>query len=357
MNTATRASHLAAAAAKFPFLGPTTADDLLALVRSELGDERVLDDFVTLGGVATRALAPVTILHIVSGNTPAAALQSLIRGLLIGSRNLCKIPAAGLPAVMEFRAALPQELVTRIEISEELPDKWPTEANVIIAFGNDETIAHFRGLAKPQQVFVVHGHALSFGVIFDDPDFASVAGAARDASVFDQQGCLSPHVIYVRGDAAGYAERLAQEMQRFHEREPRGAITLSEANTIRALRDDLAFRAANGEAIVLHASQGSTAWTVAYLESPGFPRSPLNRCIFVKPLPSDLAAELRDVHAHLSCTGIWPATLENARVLADCGVSRICLLGEMQTPPWSWRQDGQLALAPLVRWVTAECAR
>jgi hypothetical protein len=295
------------------------------------------------------------ILHIVSGNTPAAALQSLIRGLLIGSHNRCKIPSTGLPEVAQFQAALPPDLAARIEISRDVSDAWLAEADALIVFGGDETIAHFRALASPRQTFIAHGHALSFGVVFDDEDFASIAGVARDVSVFDQQGCLSPHVIYVGGDARRYAARLAEEMQRFEEREPRGAISLSESNMIRALRDDLAFRAANDEPIALHASQGSTAWTVAYIETPGFPRSPLNRCVFVKPLPPDLAVELRDVREHLSCAGMWPPTLESARSLAGLGVSRICPLGEMQTPPWSWRQDGQLTLAPLLRWINAEC--
>lgn len=357
MNTAARASHIAAVAQRFPFLGPTTAEDLLGLIRSELGDAGVLDDFVSLAGISTKAVAPRKILHVVSGNTPAAALQSLIRGLLIGSHNLCKIPSTGLPEVAQFQAALPPELAALVEVSENLPDAWQAAADAIVVFGSDETIAHFRSLATPRQTLIAHGHALSFGVVFDDENLASIVGAARDVSVFDQQGCLSPHVVYVHGDARRYAARLVEEMQHFHEREPRSALSLSESNTIRALRDDLAFRAANGEPVVLHASQGSTAWTVAYIETPGFPRSPLNRCVFVKPFPADLPGELRDVRSHLSCAGIWPATLENARALADSGVSRICELGQMQTPPWSWRQDGQLTLAPLVRWLTAECAR
>ena len=357
MNAADRIAALCRAAQGFAFLGPTTADDLTSLLITNLGDARALDEFVPLGGSLAKAVAPGVILHIVSGNTPAAALQSLIRGLLLGAHNLCKIPAAGLPEVAQFRAALPAELAARIEIAPEMRDEWLARADALIVFGSDETIAYFRALAAPRQTFVAHAHALSFGVVFDDSEFASVAGAARDASVFDQQGCLSPHVIYVRGDARAYATRLAEEMRRFHEREPRGAISLSESNAIRALRDDLCFREANGEAIVLHASAGSTAWTVAFVDASGFPRSPLNRFIFVKPLPADLAAELREVRAHLSCAGIWPATLENARVLAPTGVSRICPLGRMQTPPWSWRQDGQPALAPLVRWIAFESAR
>ena len=357
MNTATRAQHLAAAAARFPFLGATTDDDLLALVRAELGNAEALDDFVPHGGQFARAFAPGTILHVISGNTPAAGLQSLIRGLLVGAHNLCKTPSAGLPEIAEFRAALPPELAARVEIAAELPDDWLARAEAVIVFGSDATIAHFRALARPEQRFVAHGHRVSFGVIFDDPGFDSAPLAARDASLFDQQGCLSPHVFYVAGNAREYAARLAEEMRAFQALEPRERVSLSEANAIRTRREELAFRAAQGEPIALWQSEGSTAWTVAFDATPGFPRSPLNRFVFVKPLPADFAAELREVRAHLSCAGLWPATLDHARALAPLGVSRICPLGKMQSPPWTWLQDGAPALAPLVRWVGAECER
>ena len=354
MTTATRAHHLATAAARFPFLGATTADDLLALVRAELGHAEALDNFVPYGGHLARAVAVETILHVVSGNTPAAGLQSLIRGLLLGAHNLCKTPAAGLPEIAEFRAALPPELAARVELAGELPDGWLTRAEAVIVFGHDATIAHFRALARPEQRFIAHGHRLSFGVVFDDPACASAPLAARDASLFDQQGCLSPHVFYVAGNAREYAARLAQEMRAFQEQEPRGRVSLSEANSIRTLREELAFRAAQGGPLALWQSEGSTAWTVAFDAKPGFPRSPLNRFVFVKPLPADFVAELREVRAHLSCAGVWPATLAHARALAPLGVSRLCPLGRMQSPPWTWLQDGTPALAPLVRWVGAD---
>ncbi len=357
MNTATRAHHLAAAAARFPFLGKTTTDDLLALVRAELGHAEALDDFVPYGGHCAQAVAVATILHVVSGNTPAAGLQSLIRGLLLGAHNLCKTPSAGLPELADFRAALPAALAARVELAGELPADWLARAEALIVFGHDATIAHFRGLARPGQRFIAHGHRLSFGVVFHDPAFASAPLAARDASLFDQQGCLSPHVFYVAGDAPGYAARLAGEMRAFQEREPRGKIALAAANAIRTRREELAFRTAQGEPVALWQSDASTAWTVVFDARPGFPRSPLNRFIFVKPLPADLAAELREVRAHLSCAGLWPATLAQARTLAPLGVSRLCPLGQMQAPPWTWLQDGAPALAPLVRWVGAEGVR
>ena len=86
----------------------------------------------------------------------------------------------------------------------------------------------------------------------------------------------------------------------------------------------------------------------------GFPVSPLHRTIFVKPLPPDLPAELALVRAHLSCAGIYPTTSEHAAHVATLGVSRICPIGRMQLPPWTWQQDGAATLSPLVRWVDFE---
>ncbi|MFM8458956.1 MAG: acyl-CoA reductase, partial [Chthoniobacterales bacterium] len=199
MNTSQRAQAIAKAAEPFcVLLGPTTMDDLLAWLHAELGSSEVLDLWVKYGKSKTKAIAPETILHVVSSNTPHAALQSLIGGLLLGSRNLVKLPRGGMIEVDEFVSGLPEALHAKVENAEELPSDWLAQANALIVYGSDETIARFRALASPTQVFVGHGHKASLGIVWDDPQFASCEGAARDASLFDQQGCLSPQVFYVR---------------------------------------------------------------------------------------------------------------------------------------------------------------
>jgi hypothetical protein len=356
MNTEERAAHLAEAINQFPYLGETGATDLLALISAELGDPQVLETFRWHGPHLSRAVAPHTILHIVSGNTPAAGLQSLIRGLLLGSHNLCKLPAAGLPDLIQFRELLPPELASRVELATHLPAEWLERADALVVFGSDETVREFRSMARADQAFVGHGHKLSLGLIFHDPHFVSVRGAARDASLFDQLGCLSPHVFYVAEDPLTYAIKLADEMERFDAKEPRRTLSISEANAIRNRRAELAFRAANDKHLTVMQSAGSTAWTVVFDPTPGFPRSPLNRFIFVKPLPADLAVELAPVRRHLGAIGMWPASIENARKLTGFGANRLCPIGHMQQPPWTWHQDGQPALTALVRWVDFEAA-
>ncbi len=359
MTTAERAAGLASAAGSFAeWLGAINSAQLLELVRLELGDSAVLDEFCARASGLSRAVPPGIILHVVSGNTPHAALQSLLRGLLLGSHNRCKLPSGGLPEVTAFCAALPEPLASRVELSDTLPDDWVSSADAVIVFGGDETIAQFHARMRPDQVFCGHGHRLSFGIVLDDLRGA-LPRAARDASLFDQRGCLSPHGFYVRGDSREYATALAGEMAAFHAREPRRPLTAAEAVRIQAVRDDYRFRAANDDHLSIWMSDDgrSTDWTVIHdTVNPEFTVSPLDRVVFVKPLPEDLVSALAKVSGHLSAVGYWPPGAEHARWVASRvpGASRICPLGTMQFPPLTWHQDGGPVLASLVRWVDLE---
>jgi hypothetical protein len=359
VNTARRAQSLAEAAGPFEdFLGPTTEGDLLAWLRAELGDEAALDAWVAHGANRTRAIAPGVILHVVSGNTPHAALQSLVAGLLLGSRNLVKLPRGGLPAVDQFLQGLPAELRVLVKVAEQLPDDWWTAAEAVVAYGSDETIAALRARTPDGTIFIGHGHKISFGVVWDDPDLLSCTGAARDVSRFDQQGCLSPHVFYVRetraGQARAYAEKLAAAMDSFNCEHPRGPLTMAEQAEIADLRAAYRFRAAGDLRVALFEGGNEFDWTVIYEEDPWFAASCLNRVVFVKPLPADLAAAVGPSAGRVGAIALWPCTEAVADRLAGLGPSRFCPLGRMQDPPWTWHNGGVARLASLVKWVDFE---
>ena len=365
ISTAETAAHLAAAAAPFgDLLGVIRPADLLGLVGAELGHAAILDGFQPHGsdGQLARATGRSPLLHVISGNTPHAGLQSLLRGLLVGAHNFCKLPSGGLlPELAAFRAGLPPHLAARVELAEALPAAWLDRAEAVIVFGSDETVASLHRRLRPDQTFIPHGHRVSLAVVLDDPAGDSWPDAARAVSLFDQRGCLSPHLIYVRGDACGYAQGLAGEMERFERHTPRAALSAGEAATIRALRDDWRFRAANEPTHrALWHSAGSTAWTVLYDGADGsFTASPLNRTVYVKPLPGDLRAALAGVRPFLSTVGLWSSSGRgDAEWLAslDLGASRYCPLGAMQRPPLTWHQDGAPPLGALVRWTDLEVA-
>ena len=83
MNTAERATVLAGAAEFIPLLGTITADELIDLVRLELGHAEILDGFRPYAGGFSSAVPNDPLLHVISGNTPHGGLQTLIRGLLL----------------------------------------------------------------------------------------------------------------------------------------------------------------------------------------------------------------------------------------------------------------------------------
>src|SRR4030095_14160442 len=124
----------------------------------------ILDGFRPYAGHFSWAIPNDPILHIISGNTPHAGLQSLIRGLLLGAMNFVKLPSSGLQEVEEFAKMLPAGLKDRLSLRTELPGGWLREARAWIVFGTDKTIAHFRPEASSDIVFESHPHRISLGI-------------------------------------------------------------------------------------------------------------------------------------------------------------------------------------------------
>jgi hypothetical protein len=155
--------------------------------------------------------------------------------------------------------------------------------------------------------FVGHGHRVSFAVVgreaLDPGSLRDLAERlAYDVSLFDQQGCVSPHVIYVeRGGAVppeGLAEGLAEAMGAFERTMPRGRLAVEEASAIQQARTEAELRELREEPVRLFGSPGGTAWTVIYEDDQTFVPSCLNRVIRVKPL-----AEIGEKIAYLEDLG------------------------------------------------------
>lgn len=348
MNTAERAEALARAAAHFPELAPPSARDMLGCLRLELGHGEMLDGPRPYGGHLSLALAPRAILHVLSGNTPHAALQTMLRGLLLGSHNLVKFPSGGLGKMEGFASLLPGALAAKLECSRRIEDGWLDRAEAWVVFGGDSTVAEFRAKCPPHVRFQGHGHKVSLAVILEDPGFESCPLVARDVSLFEQQGCLSPQVVFVAGDARRYGEALAIEMERFARESPPPPLPVAAQAEIAHGRADWEFRASGDPGIRVWKGDG---WTVVFESGGELPVSPAHRFVFVKPLPEDLPASLSGISGNLGGLGIWPSGAADAARFSAAGFSRICPVGRMQDTPFTWHADSRQNIAPLVRWV------
>ncbi len=345
-------------------LSTFTRDGLLDLVHSEFGDPLALDECATTG--------PRLTFHILAGNIPAVPVESIVRALLVKSACLVK-PSSRDPL---FPALFARSLG---EVDPQLADAiavlwWRggdaaideaafAQAEAVIAYGGEEAVATTRRRAGPGTTFIGHGPKVSFAAIAREALKEEAMGhlaraAAWDVSLFDQQGCVSPHAVYVESGGAlsplDFARRLAGELEAIERTLPRGRLSADEAAQIQSARATAEMREAAGKQVTMLCSQQTTAWTVIYDgESRELALSCLNRVVRVIPI-DDLAAVpgyVRHLGPYLQSVGVaipesrLPAV---AKALEDVGVTRVCELGEMQRPPPSWRHDGQANLGALL---------
>lgn len=350
MTALERISLIATASQRFPELGAfANASALADLLVSELGSQVALDECINRGrsGAFSRAIAPKRILHVIAGNTAQAGLQSLIRGLILGSHNLCKLPSSGLPRLEEWISGLPLQLAERIQTSRNLPGDWLETADAVIVFGTDETVELLRQKTSANQIFAGYGNKWSGAIVFEDPAFESVPLLARDVCLYDQMGCLSPQIVFVHDcvDPRLYAAKLNAAIESEPRDQTTANLSLEDRQTIRKWHDMYRWKAAVHDSVAfwLH---------VAFDGTPAAPQlTCLHRHVLI--LPFSRSPEIGSLATSLSTLGLWPFTSENIHLCTSLGASRLCPIGKMQFPLPTWHQDGFPALGRLVRWMDA----
>ena len=173
---------------------------------------KLLEETFLREASGTTARLPKNIVHIISGNTPHAAFQTLLNGVLLGAQNLLKLPSQTL---LDFEVPIP--LQPFVEVSRELPAHWIPKADAMVVFGSDNTIRHFQSLCPLEIPFVGHGHRIGIAII-DEPTPKAAQLAARDIGLFNQSGCLSLQTIYLK-DPFAFGPLLAEAMTNFEEQE------------------------------------------------------------------------------------------------------------------------------------------
>jgi hypothetical protein len=354
------------------FFKQLTTENLERLIAQELGDSNRLDHFHQ----GALARGPQLLMNIAAGNLPNPVLLDIVLGLLIRSAQFIKC-ASGQSFIPRMFAHSIYEadgkLGACIEIAEWkggndiLESAVFAEADCVSATGSDETLTAIRNKLPIKTRFLGYGTRVSFAYITHEVLAREVKAlakhAAHDIAAWDQQGCLSPHVIYVEtgGKATPdlFAQRLSEELDELETHQPRAQLSPTEAAAIATRRSFYEIRAAHSPETQMWASSNSTAWTVVFENDPRFQVSCLNRFVYVKPV-ADLnhalqAAEL--FREKLSTVGLAATASQHndlAMQLARWGATRICPIGQMQNPPLTWRHDGRPPLADLITWTNLE---
>jgi hypothetical protein len=346
--------------------------ELNRFLAEDFSNPGILDDFQPMakGGVA-RAFGPDILAHIWAGNVPGLPLWSLISGLLVKAGNIGKVPSAE-PLFAGWFAQL------LAEIEPDLADCFAIvwwkggdvaqetallkEAELVLAYGGNESLAAIRGRVPVTTRYLAYGHKISFGMIsrtaLDVRKATTVAHqAAYDVVRYDQQGCYSPHVFFVERDGKvsprDFCRYVAHELASFERKYPRRALTIAEAGDVAAWRHQEEVKVlSRPEHEIMGDAEG--AWSVAYVEGDDdFAPSGLNRTIKIVAVDSlaDVASRIAPYKAFLQTVGIAAPPDELYRLADDLGrvgVTRISALGRMTAPEAGWHHDGRFNLLDLV---------
>jgi acyl-CoA reductase-like NAD-dependent aldehyde dehydrogenase len=341
------------------------------LLRSEFGTRDYLDRFVA-DTDATRsviALGPALTAHIFSGNVPGVAVTSLVRALLVKSPSFGKTAEDEpiLPVLFaQALAAVDAELAAALHItywpggSNQLESALISEAEAVVVYGGDDAVQSVQQRTTPGQRLLVHGPRLSVGVIGPQAIERKTAyDVAMAVSLFDQQGCVSPHVVYVVGSAnlaLEFARMIGAALHEVGRELPRGSLKPAEALAIREARTQAEFRAIAGGSMELIEGE-DLDYTVIFDADSAFQPSCLNRFLYVKPAESiaqikELLAPHRRFLQSVAIEGFPPnEAAELALQLGSSGASRITSFATLPWPPAEWHHDGSAPLRELIRWV------
>ncbi|HEY3368459.1 MAG TPA: acyl-CoA reductase [Symbiobacteriaceae bacterium] len=363
-------SRLAESTGLAPAMLRRGLDDMLSRVRgigalldADLGDRAALDTFVDRApGMRSRAYGPGLLVAVFSGNVPGIPAFDMALALALKSACLAR-PASEEPVFAELFArsvaAVDADLGRCLGVAHWPHDAaWPyAQAGAVLAYGADESVAAVRALTPAGARFVGHGHKISFAVVAREAATAETAARlAYDVAMYDQQGCVSPHMAFVeRGGPlapAEFARACGSALAEWEQVMPRGRLTAAEAMSLRAARDEAEFMADG-----FFGSLGNLAWAVAHSETPRFLPSPLNRL-----LRTFAVDDVLDVGPLVAPFGAYLQTVAFAggraavvgEMVGRLGASRVCRVGAVQSPSPLWRHDGVAVVGALVRWVDME---
>ncbi len=348
--------------------GSITARDLEATIANELGSIDILDRFVERAARSKALGRPAGSVCVISSRTTiGVAILPAIFALCAKCDVLVKDREDGLVRAFfstlcdeldEFRTAARADTWTGEEDDVDL-----TAFNVVVAFGSDSTLTRI-AQASARSTFIGYGSKATIGYVArealtDEERAKGIAdGAARDLVLYESEGCLSLHALFVEEGGvvapARFTALLAEAVERAAVEFPPGARDARASARIANARNLAAFRSATGRGAVFSDERASY---LAVLDPPqSDPPAFLPRALAVHTVnaPCDLVSY---VHRHelpleaIAVAGVRDDVVDAALSLR---VNRITGFGELQRPPAYGNHGGRARVADFVRWVTLE---
>jgi hypothetical protein len=352
-----------------------TEDSLMSILRGELRDPALLDGPQPDGGSAGRrrqAIGPPALFLVLAGNVPGIAVTAVLRGLLVRSAVLCKLPQDEPDLVGLFARALDEEdpaLAATIAATwwpadrpSPAADEWTKRCGKVIVYGGADAISSLRARTPPETPLVEYGPRLGMACLGPNVSDDELAALARDVCAYDQAGCVSPRLVYLLGEfldheTADILKRLATALGSEVLRSPGSPLRDTEAVAVRSTRARYQF---GGEDDAQAFGAADLSWTLLYRGTPSAYSESLPRLLWAyrAVTMNDLRGLSSVLEGRVQAMGVAGLDVETQdaveRLAVEWGVSRVVQVGEMAWPPADWRHDGRFQLLPLLRFTEFE---
>ncbi len=329
------------------------------VVDYEMGNKKILDDWIQNGNAEIHAEPLGRLLHVVSGNVGLAGLYSIVRGILTKNVNVVKMSQKDLLTpylfIKSFSDVDPEHPVTKamsavywnkddfVNI-----DFFCNCSNGIVAWGGYETIKTYKCRCPVGCEFIEYGPKRGIQIIdyTKNTDRILELNIARDISVLDQEACLSPQILFIKGeDLNMFYMRLAKGLSMYNNLWPAAKHSVDHY-----IHMNYVYKS--------HQFLGNFAW-------PGLNREwmivkcddlnevmldhPLGRTIFIKEV-NDFEECMEYIDNTVQTVGIAPKSLayELRDRLVEKGVTRIANIGFVEMPREGLFHEG-VSLSRLVK--------
>jgi hypothetical protein len=235
------------------------------------------------------------------------------------------------------------------------------EFDAVVAFGSDATLERIASGLGARTRFIPFGSRASIGYVAREALASEAAaraiadGAARDLVLYESEGCLSLHALFVEDGGAvsarAFSAVLAAAVERAAVEFPPGRRDAAARARLASARNMAAFRSATGTGSVFSDANASY---LAVLDPPRTePPAFLPRAIAVHTVaePGDAVDYVRR-HAipieAIALAGNRDDLLAAANALR---AHRIARFGELQRPPLAGNHGGRPRIAEFVTWM------
>lgn len=292
---------------------------------------------------------------IMPANVPGAGIHELCAALVSGSGAIVKTSTREpffFPAFARTLADVDPALASRVAVltfgreRADLTSALIGASDYAVALGEDETIDHLGGGCGFGFGSKASGALVSMAGLVDAG--AVAAALARDATLFEQQGCLSPHHVFVEsregGEARALASALANALESLARRVAPARLSFQHASALRRFRETARWRGIGAGGVELWEG-APMSWTVVFDPEARFTVGPGFRSLVVTPVrdPGDFEARLAPIAGRLEAFALAVGVSDRAQwmeVLARAGVSYVCDPGRIQSPPVTWPHGG-----------------